>query len=207
MVYMGGSVSVSSVSNNHPGLVTIKTFRSWQCGENRGKGARENRERERKGREVENGEGGIQEKRCGAGRCKVQEVKGLEPLFPFILKCMSIGHVTPDNLPRRFLVQHCETWIWNNTKYTPTTYPQTSKKVNRAAKARTIVDLAIRNQPQKINSLFGYSKWTCVEEWTVEKLAFGKDPSEIQETSSLFYYRNEYYKAQQRSICENYSLS
>ena len=29
-------------------------------------------------------------------------------------------------------------------------FPQTSKKVNRAVKARTIVDLAIRNQPQKI---------------------------------------------------------
>jgi len=31
-------------------------------------------------------ERGIQEKRGGAGRCKVQEVKGLDPLSPFILK-------------------------------------------------------------------------------------------------------------------------
>ena len=30
----------------------------------------------------------------------------------------------------------------------------------------------------------------------MEKLTFGKDPSEIHETSSLSYYRNNYCKAQ-----------
>ena len=30
----------------------------------------------------------------------------------------------------------------------------------------------------------------------MEKLTFGKDPSEIHETSSLSYYRNDYCKAQ-----------
>ena len=34
----------------------------------------------------------------------------------------------------------------------------------------------------------------------MEKLTSGKAPSEIHETSSLSYYRNEYYKSQQRSI-------
>ena len=38
--------------------------------------------------------------------------------------------------------------------------------------------------------------------WKVfsEKLTSGKNPSEIHEASSLSYYRNNYYKAQQCSI-------
>ena len=52
-----------------------------------------------------------------------------------------------------------------------------------------------------------YSKWTSVGKWTVEKLTFAKDPSKIHETSGLSYYRNDYYKAQQRSICDHYFLS
>ena len=38
----------------------------------------------------------------------------------------------------------------------------------------------------------------------MEKLAFGKDPSEIHETSSLSYYRNDYHISAAGSICESY---
>ena len=41
----------------------------------------------------------------------------------------------------------------------------------------------------------------------MKKLTFGKDRSEINQTSSRSYYRNDYYKAQLRIICENYFLS
>ena len=36
---------------------------------------------------------------------------------------------------------------------------------------------------------------------------FGKDPSEIHKKGCLSYNRNDYWKAQQRIICENYFLS
>ena len=44
--------------------------------------------------------------------------------------------------------------------------------------------------------------------WKVfsEKLTSGKNPSEIHEASSLSYYRNDYYKAQQRSIVRSIFL-
>ena len=44
--------------------------------------------------------------------------------------------------------------------------------------------------------------------WKVfsEKLTSGKNPSEIHEASSLSYYRNNYYKAQQRSIVRSIFL-
>ena len=43
-------------------------------------------------------------------------------------------------------------------------------------------------------------KSTCFGKWSVEKLTLGKNPSEIHEASSLSYYRNDYYKAQQGNI-------
>lgn len=66
----------------------------------------------------------------------------------------------------------------------------TSFPVNRAAKTRTICDLEILKclTPKDISGAVIVNE--CV--LTVEKVAFGKDPSERHETSSLFYYRIDY---------------
>ena len=42
--------------------------------------------------------------------------------------------------------------------------------------------------------------------WKVDsgETNFGKDPSEIHKKGCLSYNRNDYCKAQQRNICENY---
>ena len=68
-----------------------------------------------------------------------------------------------------------------------------------AAETRAICDLGIKNEPQKI--FLEQLKWKVDGGET--NLRQAKDPSEMHETSSLFYYRNDYYKAQRRRICES----
>ena len=59
----------------------------------------------------------------------------------------------------------------------------------------------VKNTPLRVvffNSLLGVSSGDKTLHLMVDIL---------HETSSLSYYRNAYYEAQQRSICENYFLS
>ena len=82
-----------------------------------------------------------------------------------------------------------------------TRFPANFNKVNRGAKTRAICDLKLTS-----NDIPGAVIVNERARWIVEKITFGKDSSEIRGTSSLSYYRNDYYKVQLRSICENYVL-
>ena len=82
-----------------------------------------------------------------------------------------------------------------------TRFPANFKKVTKVTKTRAICDLKFTSQ-----DIPGAIIVNERARWIVEKITFGKDSSETHETSSLCYYRNDYSKAQQRSICENYVL-